>query len=634
MNSVVSINGWVAFFKTCSDVLTAGLAVMTFSLFLYSLTFRIRDTLTNIFTAILLCLILVFGADAFGSVITEENTLLGIIKAHWVGLIFLPTLYFQFSDALLALTGKPSKGKRRLVGILMIICSSVLVFLLLTDQLLGELIVDQAPAPFFYRTTAMNAYIIFFFITIALSIYNFFRAIQRTNSPTSKRRMVYLVAGALGLLVGLFPYLTFESSTRVFSSLSFWILSSILYLASWFSVFIMSYAISFFSFSIPDREIKKRLFHWIFRGPLTASVALGLTTLIRRAGIMLGKDYAMLEILAMVASIVFLEHLYTLFFPKMEKILFRGKDLEELENVRRLEERLFTKNDLWQFSEIILANICDRIRLTDAVLFLKFNGDYEQVVAIGDADVIQQTVKDAKNEIPLDFEGKMIVQWKGLRLIPILALATEKDTSTNLGFIAAEGGKRWQLDQEQIIALTTSLNRLRTAIVDYKAQQQMLVGLDVMASEMDEMQNMLAVGRFSDIDAAVDLQDFDLVNKLTKDALSHLWGGPKLTGNSLLQLAVIQKRSEESGDTLTKTLRMVLQSIIESLKPEGERQYTNEWLLYNILDLKYNENMKMRDIAKRLALSEADLYRKQRVAIELVAKKIIELETSYLVDSK
>jgi len=634
MNNVVSINGWVAFFKTCSDVLTAGLAVMTFSLFLYSLTFKIRDTLTNIFTAILFCLILVFGADAFGSVVTEKSTLLGIIKVHWVGLIFLPTLYFQFSDALLALTGKPSKGKRRLVGILMIISSSVLVFLLLSDQLLGELIVDQAPAPFFYRTPAMNAYIIFFFVTIALSIYNFFRAIQRTNSPTSKRRMVYLVAGALGLLVGLFPYLTFESSLRVFSSLSFWILSSILYLASWFSVFIMSYAISFFSFSIPDREIKKRLFHWIFRGPLTASVALGLTTLIRRAGIMFGKDYAMLEILAMVASIVLLEHLCTLFFPKMEKILFRGKDLEELENVRRLEERLFTKNDLWQFSEIILANICDRIRLTDAVLFLKFNGDYEQIVAIGDVNGIRQTVEDAKNDIPVDFEEKMIVQWKGLRLIPISALSAEKEPSVNLGFIAAEGANRWELDQEQIIALTVSLNRLRTAIVDYKAQQQMLVGLDVMAPEMDEMQNMLAVGRFSDMDAAVDLQDFDLINKLTKDALSHLWGGPKLTGNSLLQLAIIQERSNESGDTLTKTLRMILQSIIESLKPEGERQYTNEWLLYNILDLKYNENMKMRDIAKRLALSEADLYRKQRIAIELVAKKIIELETSYLAESK
>ena len=35
----------------------------------------------------------------------------------------------------------------------------------------------------------------------------------------------------------------------------------------------------------------------------------------------------------------------------------------------------------------------------------------------------------------------------------------------------------------------------------------------------------------------------------------------------------------------------------------------------------------MRDVARRLSVSEADLYRKQRVAIETVANSIIEMET-------
>ena len=34
----------------------------------------------------------------------------------------------------------------------------------------------------------------------------------------------------------------------------------------------------------------------------------------------------------------------------------------------------------------------------------------------------------------------------------------------------------------------------------------------------------------------------------------------------------------------------------------------------------------MRDVAKRLAMSEADLYRKQRVAVEAVAHAIISME--------
>ena len=35
----------------------------------------------------------------------------------------------------------------------------------------------------------------------------------------------------------------------------------------------------------------------------------------------------------------------------------------------------------------------------------------------------------------------------------------------------------------------------------------------------------------------------------------------------------------------------------------------------------------MRDVALRLAMSEADLYRKQRVAIDAVAKAIQEMES-------
>jgi hypothetical protein len=51
--------------------------------------------------------------------------------------------------------------------------------------------------------------------------------------------------------------------------------------------------------------------------------------------------------------------------------------------------------------------------------------------------------------------------------------------------------------------------------------------------------------------------------------------------------------------------------------------------LYNILDFKFNENMKMRDIAKRLSLSEAD-YIENSVCIASVTKKLVEMESVYL----
>ena len=99
--------------KAASDVLTAGVAVITFSLFIYAVTFKMHDSVTNTFTLLLLCIVVIFGADAFITVVKSDALITLISKIHWLGLITLPTAYFLFSDALLSLTGKPSKGKRK-----------------------------------------------------------------------------------------------------------------------------------------------------------------------------------------------------------------------------------------------------------------------------------------------------------------------------------------------------------------------------------------------------------------------------------------------------------------------------------------------------------------------------------------
>ncbi len=81
------------------------------------------------------------------------------------------------------------------------------------------------------------------------------------------------------------------------------------------------------------------------------------------------------------------------------------------------------------------------------------------------------------------------------------------------------------------------------------------------------------------------------------------------------------------GNT-ANALRSILREAIDRIKPEGERKFTGEWILFNILEMKFMEGRKVREIALRLAMSEADLYRKQRVAIDAVAKVIMEMEES------
>jgi len=89
---------------------------------------------------------------------------------------------------------------------------------------------------------------------------------------------------------------------------------------------------------------------------------------------------------------------------------------------------------------------------------------------------------------------------------------------------------------------------------------------------------------------------------------------------------VVQKAVREHQDNPSNALRAILRQAVEQIRPEGERRFTAEWILYNILEMKFLQGHKVREVAMRLAMSEADLYRKQRIAIEYVAKKIVEME--------
>ncbi|MEJ2560713.1 MAG: hypothetical protein P8186_31720, partial [Anaerolineae bacterium] len=104
-------------------------------------------------------------------------------------------------------------------------------------------------------------------------------------------------------------------------------------------------------------------------------------------------------------------------------------------------------------------------------------------------------------------------------------------------------------------------------------------------------------------------------------------GGPQLSGSPLLRLQVVQEAMDQHDGNAVRALRAVLGQAIDNLRPDGERRMTTaEWLLYNILELKFIQGMRVRDIAHRLAMSESDLYRKQRIAIEEVARALAEME--------
>jgi chemotaxis protein CheY-P-specific phosphatase CheC len=94
-----------------------------------------------------------------------------------------------------------------------------------------------------------------------------------------------------------------------------------------------------------------------------------------------------------------------------------------------------------------------------------------------------------------------------------------------------------------------------------------------------------------------------------------------------MRLQVVQEMSNEYDGNAANALRALLRKAVDQVKPEGDRRFTSEWILFNILEMKFIEGRKVREVASRLAMSEADLYRKQRVAVEAVARAILEMET-------
>jgi hypothetical protein len=143
------------------------------------------------------------------------------------------------------------------------------------------------------------------------------------------------------------------------------------------------------------------------------------------------------------------------------------------------------------------------------------------------------------------------------------------------------------------------------------------------------IQRMRAAGRY---DSRANLLSEDLppesdLANWVKDALTHYWGGPKLTGSPLMRLQIVQDMAREYEGNAANALRALLRKAVDQVRPEGDRRFTTEWILYNILEMKFIEGRKVREVAGRLAMSEADLYRKQRVAVEAVARAILEMES-------
>ena len=157
-------------------------------------------------------------------------------------------------------------------------------------------------------------------------VVNIYRAFLRCLTKVTKRRLGYLLLSSLAVPVGVFPYVMSVGGSISKSNMNlFWVAAIGVNVLISVAVVGMTYSVAFFGVTQPDRVIKGRLFQWILRGPIVASVTDGSYLYIRWFDSMVLTDLTLLVPVVVAAVLLLLQYVITVVRLPVERMFFYGK---------------------------------------------------------------------------------------------------------------------------------------------------------------------------------------------------------------------------------------------------------------------------------------------------------------------
>jgi hypothetical protein len=404
---------------------------------------------------------------------------------------------------------------------------------------------------------------------------------------------------------------------------------------------VLTAELAYFGAESPDRVVRVRLYKFMARVPLAATIVLLVYIIVSRSSPILGLPTEVALGFALVATVMIVEWLIHVYKRPLES-LFQLDDDPDVRRIQTLSERLVTTNELRQFLESVLAATVESMR-TPTAFVAAFTAEGPRLQAVvgplaepetimQNAD-IRQIAQGNGQETPTETLRVVddFIIWQDYWIRPLYF----RQTAEMLGIL----GMRARAAAPDLSAAEQEIfNRLSDqaayALEDRILQQEVFATVEDLLPEITALQQRRRAAAFGGLPALTaenqpggGVTADPAFNRMVRDALTHYWGGPKLTESPLLELQVVQDELPDHGNNPSNALRAVLADAIERQRPEGQRSMTTgEWILYNILELKFIQGVRVRDVARRLAMSESDLYRKQRVAIENVARTVAMME--------
>lgn len=617
---------FLAAFALGNIILSSAIIIVSFSLFLYLLANNLRNSVARSFSALLLCLTVVYIGDVFLQRVDTIADATVWLKFKWIGIAFVPAAYLHFSDALLRAAHAYSFRRRIAVRLAYLVSATFLLLVTSTDLVVR----DGFFFPFamqFHAGTLFWLFAVFFFTLTGWGLLNIRQARERSIAPTTRRRMTYLGASFFAPALGVFPYLIIAGFPPEFPPLALVGMTLLGKIGIAFMVIVMSYIVAYQGALSPDRVIKHSLVHYLLRGPLAAIMVIGLMFAVPPVERMLGLTRETILFAVVIAAIVVFELGINLSKPFLDRVIFWA-DRAELERIQEIDKRLLTTSDLHQLLENILSAACDLVRVRTGFVAINENDQWKLQMATGQRDRVRQffnaadlTKLFASNHAPLIASDDFWL-WQ-LRA---------KSQEAVIGVMGIEArAPQIDLSDREREALAEMASQVELALEDRLLQQGVFSVLEQITEEIDLLQRARAtpayVGEPPSEHPAQEMVVSPVFHRAVKDALDHYWGGPKLTDNPLLNLGIVQNSLVEYDGDAVRALRSQIAQAIESLRPDGTRSLTApEWLLYNILELKVIQGKKIREIVNDLAISDSDFYRKQRVAIQELARKLAAMD--------
>jgi hypothetical protein len=634
--------------------------ILSFSLLAYSLTYNVRHPVARRFAFLLGLVMVTYASEvALNRVITPESAQRWL-RLQWLGIALLPWAYYTFSHAVLRTTNYRSERRHRISAVIGILSVASAVAALFTHWLVGPVIYTP-PISHLDAGPLFWPFAIFLAIAIVLSLLNIWKARARCLTESSRRRMTYLLLGFVAPGIGTFPYLIALGQQAVGDVISvpIFILSIIGNSAVAVLLVVMAYTVAYFGVYTPDRVVRYRMIRFSTRGPIVAIlVILSIQTIPTVERILgLPRDVVLFSVITGV--IVLSQLILSITKGLVDRLIYR-EDREEIAWLRELDRRLLTVSDLRQFLENHLTGICELLRVPSAFVAATVGPDLILEAVVGPSDTRNRilTVKDWSDALNTALrvgtngatatlnterqeENFYVLHYPpvthhGFWLWPLVEVSGADQQERVLGILAVQARTQTPIfTQDEVAVLTHLIDSIGLALIDRKLQKQVFVALRRIIPGIDRIQKIRGRVPYAsdgqELSAAELLETSPIHNpefeSWVKDALSHYWGGPKLTSSPLIQLRVVGRVLDEADNEPTKALRLVLGRAIERMRPEGKQDLsTPEWLLYNILEMRFIQGRKVREIAERLAISESDLYRKQRVAIDQVARLLTEME--------